>query len=82
MAQAWQLGRVAYKPMLQAGSPYARYGSAASINILCRRLRRQEFWVTTDEKIVRGIATLHAARQTFPPQIAAWLSLLVHVNPL
>ncbi len=40
---AWQLGRVAYKPMLQAGSPYARYGSAASANILCRALSSNSY---------------------------------------
>ena len=40
---AWQLGRVAYKPMLQTGSPYARYGSAASANILCRALSSNSY---------------------------------------
>ena len=40
---AWQLGRVAYKPMLQAGSPYVRYGSAASANILCRTLSSNSY---------------------------------------
>ena len=40
---AWQLGRVAYKRMLQAGSPYARYGSAASANILCRALSSNSY---------------------------------------